>query len=161
VFARTKHGADRISKDLERRGIPALAIHGNKSQNARQAALTSFKKGKTRVLVATDIAARGIDIDELTHVINMDIPDVAETYVHRIGRTGRAGASGVAYSFIDREEYGNWQAVLKLINVDVPAERDHPFPSVLSTPDSFAMVAKAAAGGGGPRRPSRPQGRRR
>ena len=134
VFSRTKHGADRISKDLERRGIPALAIHGNKSQNARQAALTSFKKGKTRVLVATDIAARGIDIDELTHVINMDIPDVAETYVHRIGRTGRAGASGVAYSFIDREEYGNWQAVLKLINVEVPAEREHPFPSVLSTP---------------------------
>jgi serine/threonine protein kinase len=161
VFSRTKHGADRISKDLERRGIPALAIHGNKSQNARQAALTSFKKGKTRVLVATDIAARGIDIDELTHVINMDIPDVAETYVHRIGRTGRAGASGVAYSFIDREEYGNWQAVLKLINVEVPAEREHPFPSVLSTPDSFGMVAKAAAGGGGPRRPTRPQGRRR
>jgi ATP-dependent RNA helicase RhlE len=76
--------------------------------------------------------------------------------VHRIGRTGRAGASGVAYSFIDREEYGNWQAVLKLINVEVPAEREHPFPSVLSTPDSFGMVAKAAAGGGGPRRPTRP-----
>jgi ATP-dependent RNA helicase RhlE len=161
VFTRTKHGADRVSNDLERRGIPALAIHGNKSQNARQAALTSFKKGKTRVLVATDIAARGIDIDDLTHVVNMDIPDVAETYVHRIGRTGRAGASGAAFSFIDREEYGNWQAVLKLINVEVPADRDHPFPSVLSSADSFAMVSKGASGGGGPRRPTRPQGRRR
>ena len=102
-----------------------------------------------------------VDIDDLTHVVNMDIPDVAETYVHRIGRTGRAGASGAAFSFIDREEYGNWQAVLKLINVEVPAERDHPFPSVLSSADSFAMVSKGASGGGGPRRPTRPQGRRR
>src|SRR6185503_20981320 len=104
VFAKTKHGADKIARDLNKAGIPAEAIHGNKSQNARQSALQSFKMRKTRILVATDIAARGIDIDDLTHVLNYDLPDIPETYVHRIGRTGRAGASGIAISFCDYQE---------------------------------------------------------
>jgi ATP-dependent RNA helicase RhlE len=94
VFTRTKHGADKVVKDLVRAGIPAEAIHGNKSQNARQRALGNFKTGATRVLIATDIAARGIDVENLSHVINYELPNVPETYVHRIGRTGRAGASG-------------------------------------------------------------------
>ena len=104
VFTRTKHGADKVAQHLNRAGIKAEAIHGNKSQQARQRALTNFKAQQTRVLVATDIAARGIDIDELTHVINFELPNVPETYVHRIGRTGRAGASGIALSFCDMEE---------------------------------------------------------
>src|SRR6185295_7141783 len=104
VFTKTKHGADRIARDLSRKGTKAEAIHGGKSQNERQKALHSFKSKRTRILIATDIAARGIDIDDLTHVINFDLPDIPETYVHRIGRTGRAGASGVAISFCDYEE---------------------------------------------------------
>ncbi|RYG20175.1 MAG: DEAD/DEAH box helicase, partial [Chitinophagaceae bacterium] len=104
VFTRTKHGADRIAKDLNRDGIKTEAIHGNKSQNARQRALTNFKSRSIRVLVATDIAARGIDIDELTHVFNYELPNIPESYVHRIGRTGRAGANGTAISFCDAEE---------------------------------------------------------
>ena len=104
VFSRTKHGADRIARKLKARHIECEAIHGNKSQNARQRALTNFKSGKTRVIVATDIAARGIDIANLQMVINYDLPDVAETYVHRIGRTGRAGNSGVALTFCTQEE---------------------------------------------------------
>src|SRR5882757_9308395 len=104
VFTRTKHGADKVAQGLTRAGIRAEAIHGNKSQNARQRALQNFKSRQTRILVATDIAARGIDIDELTHVINFEMPNVPETYVHRIGRTGRAGASGIAFSFCDAEE---------------------------------------------------------
>jgi ATP-dependent RNA helicase RhlE len=104
VFTRTKHGADKVAQGLSRAGIRAEAIHGNKSQNARQRALVNFKNRHTRILVATDIAARGIDIDDLTHVINFELPNVPETYVHRIGRTGRAGASGTALSFCDGEE---------------------------------------------------------
>ena len=104
VFSRTKRGANMITKDLVKLGIEAEAIHGNKSQNARQLALSNFKSGKTRVLVATDIAARGIDVDELSHVINFNLPEVPETYVHRIGRTGRAGQKGIALSFCDEEE---------------------------------------------------------
>lgn len=101
VFSRTKHGADKIAKKLNQSKISAEAIHGNKSQNARQNALNNFKSGKTRILVATDIAARGIDIDNLKYVVNFELSDVAETYVHRIGRTGRAGASGTSFSFVD------------------------------------------------------------
>ena len=115
VFTRTKHGADKVVKDLVKNGITAQAIHGNKSQNARQNALRNFKKRDTRVLVATDIAARGIDIDELTHVINFEIPNIPETYVHRIGRTGRAGNSGVAWSFVDKEETKYLKDIQKLI----------------------------------------------
>ena len=120
VFSRTKHGANKIAKDLEKAGITAAAIHGNKSQNQRQLALNNFKEGNIRVLVATDIAARGIDIDELSHVINYDLPDVAETYVHRIGRTGRAGSSGIAITFCDEEEKGMFRNIEKLIGKSIP-----------------------------------------
>jgi ATP-dependent RNA helicase RhlE len=132
VFTRTKHGADRIAKELKKASIHAAAIHGNKSQTARQSALNNFKQGKLKVLVATDIAARGIDVDALEHVINFDLPDVAETYVHRIGRTGRAGASGTALSFCDgKEEMGNLKSINKLIGLKIPALA-HPFENVVA-----------------------------
>lgn len=134
VFTRTKHGADRVAKDLSKSGIQALAIHGNKSQNARQNALTAFKAGKLRVLVATDIAARGIDVDELSHVINYEIPNVPETYVHRIGRTGRAGMSGIALSFCDAEEKEYLRDIQKLIGKNVPVIGDHPYPMTAGRP---------------------------
>jgi len=127
VFARTKHGADRIAKDLKKAGLRSDAIHGDKSQVARQRALTDFKNGKLRVLVATDIAARGIDVDNLTHIINFDLPNVPETYVHRIGRTGRAGASGIALSFCDSEERPYLNDINKLINQKIPAIGEHPY----------------------------------
>lgn len=127
VFARTKHGSDKVVKDLANHGVPAEAIHGNKSQNARQRALSNFKSGATRVLVATDIAARGIDVDNLTHVINYELPNVPETYVHRIGRTGRAGASGTAFSFCDREEREFLRDIQKLIGNSIPVVNEHPF----------------------------------
>jgi len=127
VFTRTKHGADKVVKELTRVGIGAEAIHGNKSQNARQRALGNFKSGHTRVLVATDIAARGIDVDNLSHVINFELPNVPETYVHRIGRTGRAGASGIAFSFCDMEEKEFLRDIQKLISTSVPIVNDHPF----------------------------------
>jgi len=127
VFSRTKHGADKIARSLNAAGIRSEAIHGNKSQNARQSALSNFKSRRTRVLVATDIAARGIDIDELTHVINHDLPNVPETYVHRIGRTGRAGASGIAISFCDAEEKAELRDIQKLINKSIPVVMEHPF----------------------------------
>lgn len=130
VFTRTKHGADRIAKELKKVSIRADAIHGNKSQSARQNALTNFKAGKLKVLVATDIAARGIDVDALEHVINFDLPDVAETYVHRIGRTGRAGANGIAISFCDGgEEMSNLKSINKLIGLKIPAVA-HPFEKI-------------------------------
>jgi ATP-dependent RNA helicase RhlE len=143
VFTRTKHGADKIARDLHKSGIRAEAIHGNKSQNARQSALHNFKTRKTRILVATDIAARGIDIDDLTHVVNYDLPNVPETYVHRIGRTGRAGASGVAISFCDYEEKMFLKDIEKLIRKNIPVVKDHPFdvPLMHNTP----QPAKAAA----------------
>jgi ATP-dependent RNA helicase RhlE len=114
VFSRTKHGADKIAKVLKKTGIDCEAIHGNKTQVARQRALTNFKSGKTRVIVATDIAARGIDIDNLELVINYDLPDTAETYVHRIGRTGRAGHSGTALTFYTKEENVMIDSIQKL-----------------------------------------------
>src|SRR5690606_19010579 len=115
VFTRTKHGADKVAQMINRSGISADAIHGNKSQAARQAALRGFKNGRTKVLVATDVAARGIDIDSLSHVINFEIPNEAETYVHRIGRTGRAGNTGIAMSLCVREERGSLRQIHKLI----------------------------------------------
>ncbi|MEG1016155.1 MAG: helicase-related protein, partial [Bacilli bacterium] len=127
VFSRTKHGANKITKELINVGIEAAAIHGNKSQNARQIALNDFKLGKTKVLVATDIAARGIDIDELSYVINFDLPEVAETYVHRIGRTGRAGKSGIAMSFCCLEERDLHKSIEKLINKKIDLVTLHPF----------------------------------
>jgi len=128
VFTRTKHVADRITKELIKAGVSAAAIHGNKSQNARQNALNSFKNRQTRVLVATDIAARGIDVDNLSHVINFELPNVPETYVHRIGRTGRAGLSGVAMSFCDGEEKAYLKDIQKLIGRAVPVIDAHPYP---------------------------------
>ncbi|MDZ4806677.1 MAG: DEAD/DEAH box helicase [Bacteroidota bacterium] len=127
VFTRTKHGADKVVKILQRFNIRAAAIHGNKSQNARQAALADFKNGTLRVLVATDIAARGIDIDELTHVINFEMPNIPETYVHRIGRTGRAGNTGIAISFCSREERDELRDIQKLIAKNIPVVQEHPF----------------------------------
>ena len=128
VFTRTKHGADKVVKLLQKENITAAAIHGNKSQNARQNALTNFKNGNLRVLVATDIAARGIDIDELTHVMNFELPNVPETYVHRIGRTGRAGNTGIAISFCDQEEREELRDIQKLIGKNIPVVDSHPFP---------------------------------
>lgn len=128
VFSRTKYGADKITKDLVKAGINAAAIHGNKSQTARQNALSRFKTRQTRVLVATDIAARGIDIDEISHVINYDLPNIPETYVHRIGRTGRAGLGGVALSFCDHEEKEYLRNIQKLINKVIPVIEDHLYP---------------------------------
>jgi ATP-dependent RNA helicase RhlE len=128
VFTRTKHGADRVVKELHQAGIKAEAIHGNKSQNARQRALTNFKSAQIRILVATDIAARGIDVDELTHVINYEIPNIPETYVHRIGRTGRAGASGISFSFCDDEEKEFIHDIQKLIGKQIPLAIENPYP---------------------------------
>jgi len=127
VFARTKHGADKVTKDLVTAGIRAEAIHGNKSQGARQRALSNFKSQHTRVLVATDIAARGIDVEDLSHVINYELPNVPETYVHRIGRTGRAGASGISLSFCDEEEKEFLSDIHKLIKKSIPVIQDHPY----------------------------------
>ena len=132
VFTRTKHGANRVVKDLTKNNITAQAIHGNKSQNARQNALDNFKKRITRVLVATDIAARGIDIDDLSHVINYDIPNIPETYVHRIGRTGRAGNSGIAWSFVDTEERKYLSDIQKLIKKEIEIEINHEFQPQLN-----------------------------
>lgn len=135
VFTRTKHGADRVAKRLTKAKIKAMAIHGNKSQGARQIALNGFKSGEIRVLVATDIAARGIDIDQLPYVINYDIPNNPETYVHRIGRTGRAGMTGTAISFCDSEEKSLLEAIQKLIKKTIPQIITHPYPiSELTVP---------------------------
>ena len=130
VFSRTKHGADKIAKDLTKQGIPAAAIHGNKSQTARVTALENFKAGKTKVLVATDIAARGIDISELSHVFNYDLPEVPETYVHRIGRTARAGADGTAISFCAPEEQEYLAGIEKLNRRSIPVVSGHPWDGV-------------------------------
>lgn len=139
VFTRTKHGADKVVKDLTKQGITAEAIHGNKSQNARQRALTNFKAGSTRILVATDIAARGIDIDLLSHVFNYELPNVPETYVHRIGRTGRAGASGMAVSFCDGEERAYLKDIQKLIKIQLPVVTDHAYHSNAPVVGSFKL----------------------
>ncbi|SMG52197.1 ATP-dependent RNA helicase RhlE [Marivirga sericea] len=128
LFDRTKHGADRIVRDLKKQNIKAAAIHGDKAQNQRQKALTQFKEKEVRVLVATDIAARGIDIDKLQYVINYDIPNVAETYVHRIGRSGRAGEAGVSISLCEPQENDYIRDIEKLINLKIPTVKDNPFP---------------------------------
>lgn len=145
VFSRTKHGANKITKDLNNVGIEAQAIHGNKSQSARQLALNNFKQGITRVLVATDIAARGIDVDELSHVINFDLPNIPETYVHRIGRTGRAGLGGVALSFCDVEEKAFLKDIEKVISKSIPVIEDHPYPAsnvvVIANKDDVKKVS--------------------
>lgn len=145
VFSRTKHGADKIVRYLSKNDVTAQAIHGDKSQGARQRALNDFKNKKIAVLVATDIAARGIDIDELSHVINYDLPEVAETYVHRIGRTGRAGLAGVAISFCDFDEKEYLTNIENLINKRLVEIKDHPYPLM----NNFPAEKKTQ-----PRRPS-------
>ena len=154
VFSRTKHGANRIAEHLVKNQIGAEAIHGNKSQNARERALAGFKAGRTRVLVATDIAARGIDIDDVTHVINFDIPEVPETYVHRIGRTARAGATGMAMSFCEAEERGDLRAIEKLTRQQIPVVEGHPYES--RVPASVTPAARSTAQ---PQRASHDRGR--
>ncbi len=151
VFTRTKHGANKLSEQLERGGISAEAIHGNKSQSAREKALANFKNGRTRVLVATDIAARGLDVDDVTHVINYELPNEPESYVHRIGRTARAGASGMAYSFCDSEERAYLHDIEKLTRQHIPVVADHPYAA------DFAALPLTAA-----RKPgARPQNNQR
>ncbi len=145
VFTKTKYGADRVARDLSRIGIKADAIHGNKSQNERQRVLNNFKARRIRVLVATDIAARGIDIDDLTHVINFDLPDIPETYVHRIGRTGRAGASGIAISFCDYEEKISLSDIQKLIGKKISIVKDHPYDVALMHPQTIAAPQQASS----------------
>jgi len=130
IFTRTKHGADRVVKDMSEAGIQAEGIHGNKSQQARLRALRNFKSGKTKILVATDIASRGIDVEELSHVINYELPNIPETYVHRIGRTGRAGKTGIALSFCDLEERKYLKDIHQLIAKNIPVIENHPFLSV-------------------------------
>ncbi|HEX4405868.1 MAG TPA: DEAD/DEAH box helicase [Polyangia bacterium] len=152
VFTRTKHGANRVAEELDKKGVPSAAIHGNKSQNARQRALDAFKGGRIRVLVATDIAARGIDVDGVTHVVNFEIPDEPESYVHRIGRTARAGASGVALSFCDAEERGSWRDIERLIRAQVPVVTDHPFAGKAAPADADGPRDRAFG------RPQRPGG---
>lgn len=137
IFSRTKHGANKIVRLLSKSHIEAEAIHSNKSQAARQKALGNFKNGRTNVLVATDIAARGIDVDDLSHVINYDLPNIPETYVHRIGRTGRAGASGIALSFCDTEEKPYLKDIQKLIHQQIRVVSEHPFPD-----DGITEVSK-------------------
>ena len=134
VFSRTKHGANKIVQSLEKAGLNSQAIHGNKSQNARQLALSNFKERKIRILVATDIAARGIDIEELSHVINFDLPEVAETYVHRIGRTGRAKRGGVAISLCSHDEKPLLLEIEKLISKRIPVVSEHGYPLIDTRP---------------------------
>jgi len=141
VFTRTKHGADRVVRQLHARGIRSEAIHGNKTQNARQRALENFRASRTPILVATDIASRGIDIDDITHVVNYDLTHEPETYVHRIGRTARAGASGAAVSFCDRDEVANLKAIERLIKRAIPVKKDVP-AFTAPAPQSRAPVAR-------------------
>ena len=150
VFSRTKHGANKIVKLLARAEIIAEAIHGNKSQGARQKALNNFKSGDTNVLIATDIAARGIDIEDLSLVVNYDLPNVPETYVHRIGRTGRASASGIAISFCDMEERPYLRDIKKLINQDIPVINDHPYVDD-SVEDTTKDIKKPSGNKGKPK----------
>ena len=138
VFSRTKHGADNIVKALRKHGVAAEAIHGDKSQSARQRVLDGFKNKEVGVLVATDIAARGIDIDQLPYVINFDLPNIPETYVHRIGRTGRAGNGGIAISFCSKDEHPYWKDIQKLIKVDVKTISEHPYPWHAGSPEVAA-----------------------
>ncbi|MBC7503913.1 DEAD/DEAH box helicase [Candidatus Gracilibacteria bacterium] len=152
VFTETKHGADKVTKFLVEKGISAEAIHGNKSQNNRQRALANFKEQTTRVLVATDIASRGIDIDALEYMINYDIPNISETYVHRIGRTGRAGARGVAYSFCEHDDMAFLRDIEKLISQSIPVIEDHPFPKT-----NFTLSPPKQQGRGGQGRPQQPK----
>lgn len=144
VFTRTKHGADKVAKDLSKKGIKAEAIHGNKSQNARQKALNGFKDRTVKILVATDIAARGIDVDKLSHVINFELPDVPETYIHRIGRTGRAGETGDAISFCSYEELSNLKDIRKLVKKGIEEMNQPPAFSTAPPPQPRAENGRSS-----------------
>ena len=158
VFTQMKHVANRVVKKLETAGVHSSAIHGNKSQSARLKALDGFKRGRFNVLVATDVAARGIDVDNITHVINYDLPMEAETYVHRIGRTARAGASGHAISFCSAEERSYLRDIERLLGASVPAEREHAYHcedasrSTQAPPKNFGRGGGGGGGGGGGRK---------
>ncbi len=161
VFTRTKHGADRVVKHLEKTGVPAAAIHGNKSQNNRTRALDAFKSGKTPILVATDIAARGIDVDEVTHVINFDLPNVPESYVHRIGRTARAGAEGQAIAFCAADERAFLRDIEKITRQSLPRE-DRREPGAAQAEDAAEAASGGSKGnGGGRNKRNRNRNRRR
>ena len=162
VFTRTKHVANRVAEQLAKGGIGAEAIHGNKSQNARQRALDGFKNGKVRVLVATDIAARGIDVDQISHVINYELPMDAESYVHRIGRTARAGTTGVAISFCDAEEVGQLRVIERMIRQSITVDISHGYhaPQIADRKDGAPLSHRGGGqrqgkGGGGRGRPQR------
>jgi ATP-dependent RNA helicase RhlE len=159
VFSRTKHGANRIAQVLERAGIKSAAIHGNKSQNARTRALESFRSGDLRVLVATDLAARGLDVDDVTHVINFDLPDVPETYVHRIGRTARASATGIALSFCDAAEHENLADIERLIGRPIERVDDHRYVPSQPPPSTTQLRSRGPAEPGASRRGGRGGGR--
>lgn len=159
IFSRTKHGADKLVKHLKRENISAAAIHGNKSQSQRTRALNEFKQNKTRVLVATDIAARGIDVQQLSHVINFDLPNVAEDYVHRIGRTGRAGASGDAISLVCADEAEYLFAIEKLINIKLPRNEVEGFEPEHVVPETIKKSGGNRGGQPGKRNPSNGQNR--
>ncbi len=150
VFSRTKHGANKVVQGLERSRVPSAAIHGNKSQSARTRALDDFKNGHVRVLVATDIAARGIDVDGITHVINYDLPNISDSYVHRIGRTARASADGIAIAFCEMEERPFLRDIEKLIRKAIPVVTDHPFRSMHQPPQTFVPGAPSARGPSAP-----------
>ncbi len=156
VFTRTKHGADKVARHLEQKGVRAGVIHGNRSQNQRERAIREFSNGRVRVMVATDIAARGIDIDGVTHVINFDLPNEPDSYVHRIGRTGRAGAVGTAISFCDVEEKAYLLDIEKTIRQRVPVFPDHPFHCDVAANDAGTTKKKGRGGGNG--RPSGDKG---
>jgi ATP-dependent RNA helicase RhlE len=156
VFTRTKHGADKVARQLTRSGIPANAIHGNKSQNARQRALDDFKSDRTHVLVATDIASRGIDVEGISHVLNYDLPDEPETYVHRIGRTGRAGATGQAVTLCDHDERKQLKAIERLIRKSLQIETDIPLSELPKEPDDSPSEEREVRA----RPPKIPTGRR-
>ncbi|HEX5131959.1 MAG TPA: DEAD/DEAH box helicase [Candidatus Krumholzibacteria bacterium] len=151
VFTRTKHKADRITRSLTRDGVSADSIHSNKTQGARQRALNGFDRGQIRVLVATDIMARGIDVDNISHVINFELPNDAESYVHRIGRTARAGADGIAYSFCDSEEIKMLRAIERLTRIQLDSDNDHPYhcESTRSLRSGSPVTRRVAGGGGG------------
>ncbi len=148
VFTRTKHSANRVAETLEDAGVPAAAIHGNKSQNARQAALNSFKNGKMRILVATDLAARGIDVDNVSHVINFELPDDAENYVHRIGRTARAGLSGIALSFCAEGERALLRDIERMTRQRLEVLESHPFQSEIPANAPVGNHQRPMRGGG-------------
>jgi len=158
VFTRTKHGADKVAKQLCQSGLSADAIHGNKSQPARQRALVRFRGGSLRVLVATDVAARGIDVDGISHVINYDMPHEPESYVHRIGRTGRAGATGIAVSFCESTERGSLRAIERLVKRSIEVDQDQPYHSSVQAAPAFAdrKQPRRGASGGPPRPGKRP-----